>query len=422
MADIQTDLSAEYKSPLSVGLGFGWQLGKARINASGEWFDAIDPYVVMEGEEFVTQVPAVVQSFDVVHTMDDVLNWAVGVGYSLTKSIIGYGSFATDYSGVTDDIERADLSIAPVDLYTAFLGTEFEVRLARVTIGAGYSWGSRPAEPHRCRTRVHYRRQRLRASLRGRRWCDRLLTRTASQTMHTYDRGTRGPGFTFLTALSATAIGVLPLSGQSAETDTWEISVGQFASVVGGLAVGFIPTIFSINDGLPTCAPCDPATLPAIDRWVVSTERPQWDLVSDVIILVLGAATWYDLSRLPDGNRDVAASVEATAWTFGVNQLAKAIINRNRPVLYSEDAIEHEASVNSHRSMYSGHASTAFAMGTSYYLSTTDKTGFNRTWPLITAAAIAGLRLAAAKHFPTDILVGAALGTVTAIVINSIRF
>ena len=145
-ADVQTDLSAKFKSPLSVGLGFGWQIGNAHINASGEWFDAIDPYVVMEGEEFVTQVPAVVQSFDVVHSMDDVLNWAVGIGYSLTESIIGYGSFATDYSGVTDDIPRADLSIAPVDLYAAFLGTEFEVRLARVTIGAGYSWGNRSAE------------------------------------------------------------------------------------------------------------------------------------------------------------------------------------------------------------------------------------------------------------------------------------
>ena len=145
-ADIQTDLSAKYKSPLSVGLGFGWQIGKARINASGEWFDAIDPYVVMEGEEFVTQVPAVVQSFDVVHAVDDVFNWGIGVGYSLTESIIGYGSFATDYSAVSDDVQRADLSLAPVDLYSAFLGTEFEVRLARVTIGAGYAWGNRAAD------------------------------------------------------------------------------------------------------------------------------------------------------------------------------------------------------------------------------------------------------------------------------------
>ncbi len=240
--------------------------------------------------------------------------------------------------------------------------------------------------------------------------------------MHTYDRKTRRPGLAFLIALSATAIGVAPLSGQSAETDPWEVSFGQVASVVGALAVGFIPTVFNINDGLPTCAPCDPATLPGIDRWAVSTERTQFDTVSDVMILLLGAGTWYELNKLPNGNAHVAASVEATAWTFGVNQLAKAIINRNRPVLYSEDALEHRESVNSHRSMYSAHVSTAFALGTSYYLSASDKTGFDRSWPLISAAAIAALRLAAAKHFPTDILVGVVMGTATAIVFNSIRF
>ncbi len=146
IADLQTDLSAEFKSPLSIGLGFGWQIGNARINASAEWFDAIDPYVVMEGEDFTGQVPVQVGRIDVVQEVDDVLNWAVGVGYSLTESIIGFGSFATDYTGVTDDIERADLSIQPFDLYSAFLGTEFDVTRARVTLGAGYGWGNAPAD------------------------------------------------------------------------------------------------------------------------------------------------------------------------------------------------------------------------------------------------------------------------------------
>lgn len=59
---------------------------------------------------------------------------------------IRFGSFATDYTGVTDDIERADLSIQPFDLYSAFLGTEFAVTRARVTLGAGYGWGSASAD------------------------------------------------------------------------------------------------------------------------------------------------------------------------------------------------------------------------------------------------------------------------------------
>ena len=240
--------------------------------------------------------------------------------------------------------------------------------------------------------------------------------------MHTYNRKTQGAGFAFLIALSATAIGALPLSGNQAETTPWEISIGQVASVVGAMSVGLIPTIFSINDGLPTCAPCDPATLPGIDRWVVSTENTGWGDASGVAILALAGSTLYELNNLSNGNAHGAASLEATVWTFGVNQLAKAIINRNRPVLYSEDAIEAQESVNSHRSMYSGHTSASFALGTSYFLSMSQKDGLGRTWPLISAAAVGAMRLAAAKHFPTDVLVGAVLGTVTAIVMHEIRF
>ncbi len=240
--------------------------------------------------------------------------------------------------------------------------------------------------------------------------------------MHTYNRKTQGSAFAFLLAFLATAIGVLPLSGQLVATTPWKVSVGQVASVFGAISVGLIPTIFGINDGLPSCAPCDPATLPGVDRWAVSTERTEWDTVSDVAILALAGGTWYELSTLSNGNANVAASVEATAWTYGVTELAKAVFNRNRPVLYSEDAMEARESVNSHRSMYSGHTAVSFALGTSYFLSMSQKDGLGRTWPLISAATIAALRLAAAKHFPTDIVVGAVLGTVTAIVMHEIRF
>ena len=240
--------------------------------------------------------------------------------------------------------------------------------------------------------------------------------------MHTYNRKTQGLGIAFLIALSVGAIGVPPLAGQSAETSSWEVSFGQVASVIGAVSVGFIPAIFNVNEDLPACAPCDPATLPRIDRWAVSTERTGWDAVSDVAALALAGGTWYELSELSNGNAHVAASLEATAWTYGVTELAKALINRNRPVLYSEDAIEARLSVNSHRSMYSGHTSVSFALGTSYYLSMSNKKGLGRSWPLISAAAIGATRLAAGKHFPTDVLVGAVLGITTAIVMHGIRF
>ena len=78
--------------------------------------------------------------------------------------------------------------------------------------------------------------------------------------------------------------------------------------------------------------------------------------------------------------------------------------------------------MNSHRSMYSGHTSVSFALGTSYFLSMNQKRGLGRSWPLISSAAIGAMRVAAGKHFPTDVLVGAVMGSGTAIVLHEIRF
>ena len=145
LATIQPDLSATYKSPLSVGLGFGWQIGKARVNASGEWFDKIDPYVVMQGEESIQQEPPQPITFDVVQSMDEVFNWGLGLEYEFQETLSGYASFATDASGFTDEVERADLSLNTLDLYSAFLGADFRVKSARLTVGLGYGWGRAPA-------------------------------------------------------------------------------------------------------------------------------------------------------------------------------------------------------------------------------------------------------------------------------------
>ena len=224
----------------------------------------------------------------------------------------------------------------------------------------------------------------------------------SANPIYTCKPKTKDPVFAFLITLSATLMGVVPLSGQTADTTRWKVSSVQFASAVGGISLALVPSIFSINGGLPSCAPCDPATLPGIDRWAVSTERSAWGIASWVGEFGLVAGTWYELYKLPNGTKHLAASVEAAAWNFGVTRLAKAVFNRNRPVLYTEDGIEAQQSLTSHRSMYSGHTSTAFVLATSYVLSMSDKNGLDRFWPLIAAAGVGAMRVAAGKHFPTE--------------------
>jgi len=201
-----------------------------------------------------------------------------------------------------------------------------------------------------------------------------------------------------------------------------DIPATQVASMVGGASLALIGPIFDINEGPPSCAPCDPDDLPGIDRWVVRPEQSGWNIGSTVAELTLLGTTWYEMSREADGWRRVAASVEAVAWTIGINELSNAIIDRSRPVLYTEDAVEAMARVDSHRSLPSGHTSISFAAAMSYALSMAHKEGFSRFWPLAAATAVGAMRLAAARHFTTDVLAGAALGAGTAIVIHAIRF
>src|SRR5438093_32354 len=70
---------------------------------------------------------------------------------------------------------------------------------------------------------------------------------------------------------------------------------------------------------------------------------------------------------------------------------------------------------NSQRSFPSGHASIAFAAATSYVVMAQREhlphRGRNAALLYVGALGVAALRVAAGKHFPTDVLGGAVLGT-----------
>ncbi|MCL7972105.1 MAG: hypothetical protein M8866_08495, partial [marine benthic group bacterium] len=143
LAGIQTDLPAQYKSPLSIGGGLAWQVGPARLHGSLEWFDGIDPYVVIQGEEIRAQEPeSRTEVLDAVHEQTEALNWALGAEYQLSDTFTGYLSYYRDNSTLDDDIDRAGLSIIPIDINNLTVGTDFVVRSARLTLGLGYGWGS----------------------------------------------------------------------------------------------------------------------------------------------------------------------------------------------------------------------------------------------------------------------------------------
>ena len=118
-------------------------LGDTRLHASAEWFEAITPYVVIQGEEFVTQQPEVVRQAEAVQQLEEVFNWGAGIEHAFTAGFRAYASYYTDNSGLGEGVERASLSILPIDIQTVTVGSNFVVGSARFTLGAGFGWGKK---------------------------------------------------------------------------------------------------------------------------------------------------------------------------------------------------------------------------------------------------------------------------------------
>ena len=214
-----------------------------------------------------------------------------------------------------------------------------------------------------------------------------------------------------------------PVSGQIAADSGLSTTDGVIFGAIGGLLLA--PGVLGIDPGTPDCLPCDPGDLPFFDRWAVASPRPAWDHLSTGLVLGLAAATWWDLSRSGHGARGkLVASMESAGLATAVAFLAQDLVGRHRPVLYTPEAVDLTEPANELDSWPSGHTAVAFALATSYALG---RPGVSpppeaRIAALAAALVVGGLRVAAAKHFPSDVVSGAAVGVGSALLVHTIRF
>jgi membrane-associated phospholipid phosphatase len=184
------------------------------------------------------------------------------------------------------------------------------------------------------------------------------------------------------------------------------------------------PSATGWGTGLPNCAPCDRADVPVFDRWTIGPFNSGWQLASNIGILALAGFVTADLARRQDGARTVTA-LEAGLWAAGLTEVIKAAVGRPRPVMYTADAVAAAGNTGNARGFPSGHTSVAFAFATTYWLARKDLDGSPGVlgWLAFGVAAGVGVsRVAAGKHFPSDVLAGAVLGTVSGLVVYKIKF
>ena len=230
-----------------------------------------------------------------------------------------------------------------------------------------------------------------------------------------------------LFAVLVFALSPRPIVGQEPAAPyraTWvdAVSVGT----AGVLYV--LPTVLALPNGAPSCAPCDPASLPGVDRWAFGPVSATAGAASNLLLVgVAGSAALLSVRGLggaqAGGNAAVLAN--SVAWTAATTEWLKVIVRRKRPVLYTGDATAAAADKGNQESLPSGHASIAFAAATTYWVLARRERLPHRTRNAILlyagAAGVAALRVAAGKHFPTDVLAGAALGTAVGWLVPIIR-
>ncbi len=232
-------------------------------------------------------------------------------------------------------------------------------------------------------------------------------------------------------AVAACAVLAVPTSvGAQSETDTPQkvLEPSDIISVIGPALLYALPELTGINRDPVLCVPCDPSAVPFFDRWVIAPTRPGGSTASDVVRAGLGVVTGLDLAdEGPRGHAGIVASVESYLWAESTVHVVKALLGRKRPVLYTESGIEVADVISNQRSWPSGHAATAAALATSYCLTLRDLSANGtvdwRCWLATVAAAAVGLlRMAAAKHFPSDVLGGWAAGVGAAFAVHAIKF
>jgi membrane-associated phospholipid phosphatase len=163
----------------------------------------------------------------------------------------------------------------------------------------------------------------------------------------------------------------------------------------------------------------------ALDRWAAGNYSPGAALTSDLLVAPMVAAPVLAAAWEAAGGREDWQAAGAEALVFaealglssGLVLWARSFRVHPRPLVYASgaparDRVDSDAS----GSFYSGHANAAFLAATFFSCtwSLRHPGDASNAWvwggSLAAAAGVAGLRIAAGKHYLSDVVVGAVAG------------
>ncbi len=140
VANMQRGLPATYRSALAIAVGAEYDLGRTSLYVTGEWFNGVGAYRVVDAEPFVGQTTGDTLSVDIIQSLSPVVNVGVAVEHTLSEVVELYGAVATDRSA--DDGGEDPLSTATWDILHFTAGAAFRIGSSDLTLGASYGYGN----------------------------------------------------------------------------------------------------------------------------------------------------------------------------------------------------------------------------------------------------------------------------------------
>jgi membrane-associated phospholipid phosphatase len=196
--------------------------------------------------------------------------------------------------------------------------------------------------------------------------------------------------------------------------------VGDGALIVGGAGVALAATWLE-GQTSSDLSNVNIATLNALDALAAFPNNETVSNVSSVLLglqFALPAVAAFTLNK-SDYIPALAVYAEALSWTAAAKDLLKYLIPRARPYAYSMSAAEMDSGLlgDADESFPSGHTAYAFCAATVLTCLELRYGQGQAATPYIVggayalATSVAVLRVCAGKHFITDTLAGAALGS-----------
>ncbi len=232
----------------------------------------------------------------------------------------------------------------------------------------------------------------------------------------------------------ALTINTLIAVAQTPTESPYNLKTGREAVLLGA-GVASYGAAFVFNKKLDAFTPAEVQQLnvlnitPHFDRRATANYSPSAARLSDVTLIADVALTGGVIlaSRRPQAGEGFFTKdlytvgvmyVETMLLTNGIKSTVKDAVERTRPFAYNAAApLDDKLDKDARRSFYSGHASNAFATAVfaaevfRHYHPNSKAKPWIWVGSLGLAAGTSYLRYEAGQHFPSDLLVGAAMGS-----------